>query len=421
MSNGEMNNAATRTQVGIVGAGPAGLLIGNLLLQAGVDCIIVEQQSRDYIEHRTRAGLIEHWVVEFLRSYGLADRLLREGMTQSSCEFRYHKRRFSLTYSSLYGDRTHYIYPQQELVKDLVASFLNAGGDLRFETPALEVSEPTTTTPTIRTSTGDIVCDLVAGCDGFYGVTRPSLPASAFKTFEKQHEYRWLTLLAVAPPSTDQPTYALHEHGFAGHMLRSSTVSRFYLQCLTEDSIDDWPDERIWLELETRLALDEPWSLTRGPIIEKNFLDLRCFVCEPMQYGQVYLAGDAAHIISPAGGKGMNLALADAAVFVEGVRAFYEHNDDSRLSSYSQRCLPRIWRAQEFSNWMLSIMLSPTPGQPDAAFMHQLQIARLERLHTSRTAAASFAQDYIGYDVVPVFSADGSDRSSPVTPDASSF
>jgi len=418
MPKSRMNNAATRTQVGIIGAGPAGLLIGNLLLQAGIDCIIVEQQSRDYIEHRTRAGLIEHWVVDFLRSYGLADRLLREGRTQSSCEFRYHKRRFSLTYSSLYGDRTHYVYPQQELVKDLVASFLNAGGDLRFETSALDVSAPTTITPAIHTSTGDIVCDLVAGCDGFYGITRPSLPASAFTTFEKEQGFRWLALLAAAPPSTDQPIYALHEHGFAGHMLRSSTVSRFYLQCLTNDSIDDWPDERIWLELETRFTVEEPWSLTRGPIIEKNFLDLRSFVCEPMQYGQVYLAGDAAHIISPAGGKGMNLALADAAVFVEGVRAFYEHNDDTKLLSYSQRCLPRIWRAQEFSQWMLSIMLSPTPGQPDAAFMHQLQIARLERLRSSRTAAASFAQNYIGYDLVLGFSADGADLSSPDTPGA---
>jgi p-hydroxybenzoate 3-monooxygenase len=277
MPNGKMNNAATRTRVGIIGAGPAGLLIGNLLLQAGVDCIIVEQQSRNYIEHRTRAGMIEHWVGDFLRSYALADRLLCEGMTQSSCEFRYHKRRFSLTYSSLYGDRTHCIYPQQELVKDLIASFLNAGGDLRFETPALGASTPTTTTPVIHTSTGNIVCDLVAGCDGFYGVTRPSLPVTAFTTYEKQHEYRWLSVLAAASPSTDQPIYALHERVFAGHMLRPSTVSRFYLQCPLDESLDNWPDERIWLELETRFAIDEPWSLTRGPILEKNFLDLRSF------------------------------------------------------------------------------------------------------------------------------------------------
>jgi p-hydroxybenzoate 3-monooxygenase len=421
MPQSRMMSATTRTQVGIIGAGPAGLLIGNLLLQAGVGCIVVEQQSRDYIEHRTRAAMIEFWVVDFLRSYGLADRLLREGMTQSSCEFRYHKRRFSLQYSSLYGDRTHYIYPQQELVKDLVASFLNAGGDLRFETPALDVRAPTTTTPAIRTSADDIVCDLVVGCDGFYGVTRPSLPATAFTTYEKQYGFRWLALLAVAPPSTDHLIYSLHDRGYAGHMLRSSTVSRFYLQCPLDDSIDSWPDERIWLELETRFALDEPWSLTRGPIIEKNFLDLHSFVCEPMQYGQVYLAGDAAHIISPAGAKGMNLALADAAVFVEGVRAFYEHNDDTLLAAYSQQCLPRIWRAQEFSHWMLSIMLSPTPGQPDSDFMHKLQIARLERLRTSRTAAASFAQNYIGYDLVPGFSADGSNRTFPVTPDVPSF
>jgi p-hydroxybenzoate 3-monooxygenase len=416
MSNGTMNHPTTRTRVGIIGAGPTGLLIGNLLLQAGIDCIIVEQQSREYVEHRTRAGMIEHWVGDFLRSYGLADRLLREGMTQSSCEFRYDKRRFSLTYSSLYGDRTHYIYPQQELVKDLVVAFLKAGGDLRFETPALGVSAHRTTTPVIHTATVDIVCDLVAGCDGFYGITRPSLPVTAFRTYEKQHEYRWLTVLAAAPPSTDQPIYALHERGFAGHMLRSSTVSRFYLQCALDESLDDWPEERVWMELETRFALEEPWSLKRGPILEKNFLDLRSFVCEPMQYGQVYLAGDAAHIIAPAGGKGMNLALADGAVFVEGVRAFFEHDDDTVLASYSQRCLPRIWRAQEFSHWMLSIMNPPSPSHPDATFMHQLQIARLERLRASRTAATTFAQDYVGYDLVLGLSAEGADRSSAVIP-----
>ncbi|HET8852787.1 MAG TPA: FAD-dependent monooxygenase, partial [Ktedonobacteraceae bacterium] len=215
--------ATARTHVGIVGAGPAGLLIGNLLLQAGIDCIIVERHSRDYIERRARAGLIEHWVVELLQRYRLADRLLREGKPHSGCEFRYRGQRFRIPYSSLYGGRTHYVYPQQELVKDLVASFLQAGGDLRFATPALGVTASDTTTPTIRTSTGDIVCNFLAGCDGFYGVTRVSLPAAAFTIYEKQHEFGWLALLAAAPPSTEEIVYALHERGFAGHMLRSST------------------------------------------------------------------------------------------------------------------------------------------------------------------------------------------------------
>jgi p-hydroxybenzoate 3-monooxygenase len=240
-------------------------------------------------------------------------------------------------------------------------------------------------------------------------VTRPSLPTTAYTTYEKQHEYRWLTVLGAAPPSTDQPIYALHERGFAGHMLRSSTVSRFYLQCSLDDNLDDWQEERIWSELETRFSIDEPWTLNRGPILEKNFLDLRSFVCNPMQYGHVFLAGDAAHIIAPAGGKGMNLALADGAVFVEGVRAYFERNDDSLLASYSQRCLPRIWRAEEFSHWMLSIMNPPSRTHPDATFMHQLQIARLDRLRSSRAAATSFAQDYVGYDLVLRVSADGQD------------
>lgn len=388
-----------RTQVGIVGAGPAGLLIGNLLLQAGIDCIIVEQHTRDYIEHRARAGLIEHCVVEFLQRHGLADRLLREGKPHSACEFRYSGQRFHIPYASLYGGRTHYVYPQQELVKDLVASFLKAGGDLRFTTPALAITADHTPAPTIHTSAGNIICTFVVGCDGFHGVTRTSLPATAFTTYEKQHEFGWLALLAEAPPSTEEIIYALHERGFAGHMLRSSTVSRFYLQCPIDDSIDNWPDERIWYELETRLALHEPWSLTRGPLLEKSILDMRSFICEPMQYKQVYLAGDAAHILSPAGGKGMNLALADAAVFIEGVRAFYQHDDKTLLAAYSERCLKRVWRAQEFSHWMLHIIHAPAPDHTDADFMHRLQHARLERLRTSPASAASFAEDYIGWDI----------------------
>jgi p-hydroxybenzoate 3-monooxygenase len=391
--------STTRTQVGIIGAGPAGLLIGNLLLRAGIDCIIVEHHTRDYIEQRARAGLIEHWVVEFLQCYGLAGRLLREGKPHAGCEFRYHGQRFRVPYASLYGGRTHYVYPQQELVKDLVASFLNAGGEIRFTTPALAVTAYDTPTPTIQTSAGKIVCTLLIGCDGFHGVTRTSLPAEAFTTYEKQHEFGWLALLAAVPPSTEEIIYALHERGFAGHMLRSSTVSRFYLQCPIGDSIDNWPDERIWKELETRLALNEPWSLTRGPLLEKSILDMRSFVCEPMQYKHVYLAGDAAHIISPAGGKGMNLALADAIVFVEGVRAFYEHGDETRLAAYSERCLKRVWRAQEFSHWMLHVIHSPMPGHADTEFMRRLQHARLERLRTAMASATSFAEDYVGWDV----------------------
>jgi p-hydroxybenzoate 3-monooxygenase len=397
------DRATARTQVGIIGAGPAGLLIGNLLLQAGIDCIIVERHSRDYIERRGRAGLIEHWVVEFLQRYQLADRLLREGKPHAGCELRYRGQHFRIPYSSLYGGRTHYVYPQQELVKDLVASFLQAGGDLRFATRALGVTAANTTTPTIHTCTGDIVCNFLAGCDGSHGVTRVSLPTAAFTIYQKQHEFGWLALLAAAPPSTEEIIYALHERGFAGHMLRSSTVSRFYLQCSLGDSLDNWPDERIWSELETRLALGEPWALTRGPILEKSLLEMRSLVCEPMQYGRVHLAGDAAHIISPAGGKGMNLALADAAIFVEGIRALYEHDDETLLASYSQRCLQRVWRAQEFSHWLLHVIHAATPEDPEAEFMHRLQLARLDRLRTSTAAAASFAEDYIGCDLELVF------------------
>jgi p-hydroxybenzoate 3-monooxygenase len=226
-----------------------------------------------------------------------------------------------------------------------------------------------------------------------------SLPATAFTTYHKHHEYGLLAILAEAPPSTKEIIYALHERGFAGHMLRSSTVSRFYLQCPADESLDNWPDERIWDELETRLALEEPWSLTRGPVLEKTLLEMRSFVCDPMHYGRVYLAGDAAHIITPFGAKGMNLALADAAIFAEGVRAFYEHDDESLLASYSQRCLQRTWRAQEFSHWLLHLVHAPMSGQQDADFMHQLQLARLERLRMSLASAASFAEDYVGWDV----------------------
>ncbi|WP_200797354.1 4-hydroxybenzoate 3-monooxygenase [Streptoalloteichus hindustanus] len=390
------------TKVAVIGAGPAGLIVANLLRKAGVDCVVVERHTRAYVEQRPRAGMIEHRVVEMLRRHGLADRLDQMADAHTSCEFRIDGRRHEIDYSALYGGRRHYVYPQQELVTDLVAAFLGTGGDLRFQAEGVRLHDLDTERPSVTytdAATGRaarIDCDFVAGCDGFHGVSRASVPAGALTEYSHHHGINWLSVLAAAPPSTRSVIYAIHPDGFAGHMLRSSTVSRFYLQCPVGDSVDNWPDERVWAELRKRLALrDERWTLTEGPITEKRMLDMRSFVVEPMGHGRLHLAGDAAHVITPVGGKGMNLALHDGERLAEALAAHYA-GSDALLGAYSETCLRRVWRCQEFSRWMTEMLHAPA-GE-GGAFQRRLAVARLEHILSSPVAAAAFAEDYLGQD-----------------------
>lgn len=383
----------------IVGAGPAGLLLGNILADHGVDCLILERHTREHIERRPRAGLIEHWAVRELTDLGLADRLLAEGARHDSCEFRFLGRRNVSRYGDLAGGRAHYVYPQQELVKDMVAAYLKKGGQLRFSAPAVTIDgfhdRPRVTfeeAGVTRTARGEVV----AGCDGFHGSARASVPPDAVTRYEHQHRDGWLAVLAAAPPSTEQIIYALHPDGFAGHMLRSPTVSRYYLQCPAGDASENWSDDRIWSELRRRLATSDDWTLRDGPILDKGVLDMRSWVGEPMRFGNLCLAGDAAHILTPAGAKGMNLALGDARELALGLLDRFHRGDDRRLLAYSETRLEAVWRAQEFSNWLLDLLHGTgDDGQP-RPFADRLRRQAIGQITGGGARARAFAESYVG-------------------------
>lgn len=398
-----MNTIPSETAVGIIGAGPAGLMLANLLQQAGVPCVILERASRSYVEQRARAGLLEHRSVALLARHGLADRLLATAERHGTCELRVEGRRHRIPYSDLCGGKTHYVYPQQEVVKDLIAAFLRGGGHLVFEAADVAIADLDSPRPGLVWSdpAGQehrIRCDFVAGCDGAHGVSRRSLLAGAATEISHHHGIGWLGILAAAPPSTECIIYAVHEEGFAGHMLRSPTVSRYYLQIPLTDRVEDWPDERIWAALHRRLAVrDGDWRLTEGPILDKSVLEMRSRVIEPMQSGRLFLAGDAAHTITPIGAKGMNLALHDSEVLAAALTARYRDGSDAGLAAYSGTCLHRVWRAQEFSHWFTSVLHTSGDGSaPD--FHGRLAQARRTQLLTSPSCAAWFAESYIGWD-----------------------
>ncbi|WP_329789968.1 4-hydroxybenzoate 3-monooxygenase [Lentzea sp. DG1S-22] len=384
--------------VTVVGAGPAGLTLANLIQQSGIDCVVLEKASRTHVETRPRAGVLEHRSVTMLESLGLADRLLMEADRHGTCEFRVSGQVFQVSYSDLYGGREHYVYPQQEVVKDLIGGFLAAGGDIRFSVSDVELRDLTSSTPSVAFTSADgsretVTSDFVAGCDGFHGVSRPSIPQGVLTEFTHQHGIEWLAILAEAPPSTKAIIYALHEDGFAGHMLRSPSVSRFYLQVPVGTKAEDWSDEQVWEALHKRFALhDSSWTLTEGKIIEKRVLDMRSHVVEPMSYGRLYLLGDAAHIITPVGAKGMNLAMNDAATFGRALVDYYSTGSETGLKTYSEDCLRRVWRAQEFSQWMVN-MIHTDVSSP---FFGRLAQARLEHLAESPAYRATFAENYVG-------------------------
>jgi len=385
----------------IVGAGPAGLVLGNLLLAEGVDCLIVERQSRAYVERRARAGFLAANTVRILEQNGLAAGLLRHGRQHDTCLFRSEHAEFELKYSGLGRGEVHTVYPQQDLVRDLIAEFLDRGGELHFETAVAEVNDIESDRPWIvcRNADGELRRwngRYVAGCDGRHGVSRQAVPAGAVRQYRRDHGISWLALLAEAPQSMAAVAYAIHDEGFAGHMARSSSVTRYYLQVARGEDPEGWSDRRIWDELQLRMQTDRYGQLHQGPILERRVVDMASHVMDPIQYGRLFLVGDAASLISPSAAKGANLAVMEAEILAKALITGLRDDDERPLARYSEDCLPRIWRAQEFSHWMINLLHGPAGNDDEAVFLRALQRARLESLRTSRRHQDYFAENYVG-------------------------
>jgi p-hydroxybenzoate 3-monooxygenase len=375
-------------------------VLAQLLHLEGIDSVVLEDRSRDYVEQRIRAGVLEQGTVDLLIEIGVGERLQREGLVHDGIEIQFAGTRQRIDFPSLTGGRRITVYGQQEVVKDLIAARLATGRPLLFEVSDVSVDGFESESPAIRfRHQGEDVelgCDFVAGCDGFHGVCRDSIPAGVLKTFEREYPFAWLGILAAAPPSNEELIYAYHERGFALHSMRSPTLTRLYLQCRPDEDIEEWPDGRIWEELERRLGL-EGWTLNTGKILEKGITGMRSFVVEPMQYGRLYLAGDAAHIVPPTGAKGLNLAVADVRLLAAALVAWYREAAGSLLERYSLDALRRVWRAEHFSWFMTSMLHTLESGDE---FDAKLQLAQLAYVCSSKKAAASLAENYVGLEHV---------------------
>jgi len=387
----------TRIQVAIIGAGPAGLLLSHLLHLEGISSIVLEIHSRQYVEERIRAGVLEHGTVDLLVKSGVGARLQREGLVHHGIELRFGGRGHRIDLSGLTGGRAITVYAQQEVVKDLIKARLDAGGQVLFEVADVSVHDFATAAPKVRfrksAGTEEIACDFIAGCDGFHGMCRPSIPAGALTGHEKEYPFAWLGILAESPPPSHELIYAHHERGFALFSMRSPTLSRLYLQCAPDEDLAEWPDERIWRELKARLGADRGTVLKEGSILQKGITGMRSFVAEPMQYGRLFLAGDAAHIVPPTGAKGLNLAVADVRVLARALAAHYAGGSADLLDRYSETCLRRVWKVQRFSWWMTSML----HHFPDEGLLRQrLQLAELDYLASSRAASTALAENYVG-------------------------
>ncbi|MFI0164792.1 4-hydroxybenzoate 3-monooxygenase [Streptomyces sp. NPDC017095] len=387
-----------RTTVGIIGAGPAGLLLARLLHRAGIDSVVLESRDRAYVEQRQRAGVLEQGTVDVLRAAGAGERMDREGLRHDGIELRFGRRRHRVDFPALTGGRSVTVYAQTEVCKDLIALRLEEGGPLLFEAEALAVEDAQGDRPRIRfryQGREEVLdCAYVVGCDGFWGVARKAFPAEVSRVFERSYPYAWLGVLADVAPSHDELVYARHERGFALLSMRSPAVSRLYLQVPAGTEAGQWSDEEIWDELERRLETDDDWRLERGPVTQKSVTPMRSFVHEPMRHGRLFLAGDAAHIVPPTGAKGLNLAVGDVVTLARALAHEQETGSPELLDAYSATCLRRVWQAERFSYDMTTLLHTA----PDAdAFDARLQRARLERIASSRAAETELAEAYTGF------------------------
>lgn len=384
-----------RTQVAIVGAGPAGLLLGHMLHLEGIDNVVLEHRNREYVEKRVRAGVIEFGIANLLEEVGAGERMRREGLVHHGIELRYDNQVHRIPLSELADGRAYTVYGQQEVVKDLIDLRLAQGGPLYFDAEVTSIEDVNTKTPYVdATNAGEALrvrADFIAGCDGSFGASNRAIPSDVLRRYERVYPFSWLGILAEAPPATEELIYGRHEEGFVLYSMRSPTLSRLYLGVRPDDTLEQWSDDRIWSELAVRLSTNEGSKVNRGPIIDRGITAMRSIVVEPMRYGRLFLAGDAAHIVPPTGAKGMNLALADVRVLTEALRAFYSKRDERLLDAYSATCLERVWRAEEFSNYMTQ-MLHPNY---DDGFENGVQHARLRQATQSREAATVLSRNYV--------------------------
>ena len=385
-----------KTQVGIIGAGPAGMFLAHWLKKHGIESVILERKSREYVEGRVRAGLLEQNTVDILKYLGLADRLLKEGHIHDGVYLSFDGKRTRVPFGALTGGRQITIYGQKEVIKDLTEAWVTTGGQLLFNAQANRIENIESQQPSIHFEhegeEGIIECDFVAACDGFHGIGRKTLPKDSYREYSINYPFGWLGILANVAPSTDELIYAYHERGFALHSLRSEKVSRLYLQVDHDENITNWTDERIWEELSIRLGT-EGWSLQAGPIFDKGITPMRSYMIDHMQHGRLFLAGDAAHIVPPTGGKGLNLAVADVKHLAEALIDFYKNNAITALENYSQTALKRVWRAQDFSNFMTQLFHKQ---DEHGSFQYQLQRAKFDYIGISKNYAATIAENYVG-------------------------
>jgi p-hydroxybenzoate 3-monooxygenase len=386
----------TRIQVAIIGAGPAGLLLAHLLHLQGIRSTVLEIHSRKYVEERIRAGVLEQGTVDSLVESGVGGRLRREGLVHHGIALHFGGRRHRIDFSALTGGRAITVYAQHEVVKDLVSARLAAGGETLFEVQNVSVHDFDASTPRVRYHKDgrehEIACDFIAGCDGFHGICRPAIPAGALTVYEKEYPFGWLGILSESPPPSEELIYAHHERGFALFSMRTPDVSRLYLQCAPDEDLAKWPDELIWSELRARLGSGGP-ALREGPVLQKGVTGMRSFVVEPMQYGRLFLAGDAAHIVPPTGAKGLNLAVADVRVLARALAEHYRNGSDGLLDRYSETCLRRVWKVQRFSWWMTSMLHR---FHDEGPVRQRLQLAELDYIASSRVASTALAENYVG-------------------------